>query len=133
MSTLILSLLLLLLVGIGFLMNAKWVHETFENPVATTETIQVSPTLANMLAATPNLGSSSGSGASHKKLPQVDTLNREQEVVAAAAARDKNNDHRCPVCPACPSCPTCPKCEQCEDMSKYIKMDEIPCWNCTLP
>lgn len=132
MSTLILSLLLLLLVGIGFLMNAKWVHETFENPVATTETIQVSPTLANMLAATPNLGSSSGSSAK-QPLPQVDTLNREQEVVAAAAARDKNNDHRCPVCPACPSCPTCPKCEQCEDMSKYIKMDEIPCWNCTLP
>ena len=128
MSTLILSLLLLLLVGIGFLMNAKWVHETFENPVATTETIQVSPTLANMLAATPNLGSSA-----KQPLPQVDTLNREQEVVAAAAARDKNNDHRCPVCPACPSCPTCPKCEQCEDMSKYIKMDEIPCWNCTLP
>jgi hypothetical protein len=110
-------------------MNAKWVHETFENPVATTETIQVSPTLANMLAATPNLGSA----ATKQPLPQVDTLNREQEVVAAAAARDKNEDHRCPVCPACPSCPTCPKCEQCEDMSKYIKMDEIPCWNCTLP
>lgn len=128
MSTLILSLLLLMLVGIGFLMNAKWVHETFENPVATTETIQVSPTLANMLAATPILVSSE-----KKPMPQVDTLNREQEVVAAAAARDKNEDHRCPVCPACPSCPTCPKCEQCEDMSKYIKMDEIPCWNCTLP
>jgi hypothetical protein len=128
MSTLVLSLLLLLLVGIGFLMNAKRIQETFENP-PTTETIHVSPTLANMLAATPNIGAS----ASSKSLPQVDILNREQEVVAAAAARDKNEDHRCPVCPAAPSCPTCPKCEQCEDMSKYIKMDEIPCWNCTLP
>lgn len=27
----------------------------------------------------------------------------------------------------------CPKCEVCPDMSKYIKLDEIPCWNCTLP
>ena len=125
MSTLVLSLLLLLLVGIGFLMNAKRIQETFENP-PTTDTIHVSPTLANMLAATPNIGAA-------KPLPQVDTLNREQEVVAAAAARDKNEDHRCPVCPAAPACPTCPKCERCEDMSKYIKMDEIPCWNCTLP
>jgi hypothetical protein len=24
-------------------------------------------------------------------------------------------------------CPACP------DMSQYIRMDEIPCWNCTLP
>jgi hypothetical protein len=27
----------------------------------------------------------------------------------------------------------CPKCEQCPDMSQYIKLDEIPCWNCSLP
>ena len=32
-----------------------------------------------------------------------------------------------PVTPSCPTCPTCP------DMSQYIKMDEIPCWNCSLP
>lgn len=29
--------------------------------------------------------------------------------------------------PTCPSCPICP------DMSQYIKLDEIPCWNCSLP
>lgn len=32
-----------------------------------------------------------------------------------------------PPTPSCPSCPVCP------DMSQYIRMDEIPCWNCTLP
>jgi len=25
------------------------------------------------------------------------------------------------------------KCPVCPDMSKYIRMDEIPCWNCSLP
>lgn len=28
--------------------------------------------------------------------------------------------------------PKCPKCE-CPDMSQYIRLDEIPCWNCSLP
>lgn len=28
---------------------------------------------------------------------------------------------------SCGWCPACP------DMSQYIRMDEIPCWNCTLP
>jgi hypothetical protein len=27
----------------------------------------------------------------------------------------------------------CPECEQCPDMSQYVKLDEIPCWNCSLP
>jgi hypothetical protein len=25
------------------------------------------------------------------------------------------------------------ECEQCPDMSQYVKLDEIPCWNCSLP
>lgn len=32
-----------------------------------------------------------------------------------------------PMPPGCPVCPTCP------DMSQYIRLDEVPCWNCTLP
>ena len=32
-----------------------------------------------------------------------------------------NSNNSCGWCPACP------------DMSQYIRMDEIPCWNCTLP
>lgn len=34
---------------------------------------------------------------------------------------DDNRKHRCPECPTCP------------DMSKYIRLDEVPCWNCSLP
>jgi hypothetical protein len=30
-------------------------------------------------------------------------------------------------------CPKCPKCPECPDMSKYVKLDEVPCWNCSLP
>jgi hypothetical protein len=27
----------------------------------------------------------------------------------------------------------CPKCQECPDMSQYVRLDEVPCWNCTLP
>ena len=27
----------------------------------------------------------------------------------------------------------CPKQKECPDMSQYIRLDEIPCWNCSLP
>jgi len=30
-------------------------------------------------------------------------------------------------------CPKCPKCPEGPDMSKYVKLDEVPCWNCSLP
>jgi len=33
----------------------------------------------------------------------------------------------------CPACPKCPKCPEGPDMSKYVKLDEVPCWNCSLP
>jgi hypothetical protein len=32
-----------------------------------------------------------------------------------------------PAPAGCPACPVCP------DMSQYIRLDEVPCWNCTLP
>jgi hypothetical protein len=32
-----------------------------------------------------------------------------------------------PPAPMPPGCPVCP------DMSQYIRLDEVPCWNCTLP
>jgi hypothetical protein len=35
--------------------------------------------------------------------------------------------------PAPAPTPDCPKCPVCPDMSQYIRMDEVPCWNCTLP
>jgi hypothetical protein len=121
MSLLILSLLLLLLVGLGLLMGRKAIHEMFANPAVAPATVQVSPTLANLVSGTPKEGPPA----------QPNPLAREQEVVAAANAA--GTAPKCSICPACPSCPTCEKCEKCEDMSKYIRMDEVPCWNCTLP
>lgn len=123
MSLLILSLLLLLLVGMGLLMGRKQIREMFDNPSSPTTEPTVSPALANLLTGTP--GNLTG------PLPQTDTLAREQEAVGAA--NGVSTTPTCPTCPACPSCPECPKCPTCKDMSKYIKMDEIPCWNCTLP
>jgi hypothetical protein len=121
MSLLILSLLLLLLVGMGLLMGRKKIREMFDNPSPPAS--RVSPTLSNLVTATP--GNLTG------PLPQIDPLAREQDVIGAA--NGVSTTPSCPACPACPSCPDCPKCPTCKDMSKYIKMDEIPCWNCTLP
>lgn len=125
MSLLILSLLLLVLVGMGLLMGRKAIREAFTNPTDTpvTTTIQVSPALAGLVAGTPT--------ALTGPTPNVNPLARDQDAVAAASA--VGTTPTCPACPACPSCPTCPKCPQCEDMTKYIRMDEVPCWNCTLP
>ena len=124
MSLLILSLLLILLVGMGLLMGRKTIHEMFANPTGSAvAAVQVSPALAGLVTGTPK--DLAGPPA------QPNPLARDQEAVAAA--NSVATTHKCPECPACPSCPTCEKCEKCEDMSKYIRMDEIPCWNCTLP
>jgi hypothetical protein len=119
MSTLLLSLLLLVLIGLGLLMRPA--IERFENP--TIATINVSPALANLIN-TPNLAA--------KPLPQVNTLAREQEAVAIQEAAAQKAAVTCPQ-HECPKCPECKKCPACPDMSKYIRMDEVPCWNCTLP
>jgi hypothetical protein len=108
MSTLILSLLLLLLIAAGMLM-AKPIHEHFVD-AQVEETVQASPTLLNMIR-TPQLAPK----------VQVDTLARDQDVKEAM-------EH-----PKCPTCPECPKQKECPDMSQYIRYDEIPCWNCSLP
>lgn len=114
MSTLLLSLLLLVLIAVGLTMGSK-VAERFENPPTAP---QMSPALVNLLG-TPALA------AAQKPVPQVDTLARDQEAVAAA----NSVAHPAP----CPKCKECPKCEKCPDMSQYIRFDEVPCWNCTLP
>ena len=115
MSTLLLSLLLLVLIAVGLFMGRK-VAERFENPGPPAP--QMSPALVNLLG-TPALV------AAQKPVPQVDTLARDQEAVAAANAVA----HPAP----CPKCEECKKCEKCPDMSQYIRLDEVPCWNCTLP
>ena len=149
MNTLLLSLLLLVLIAIGLAMGRQ-ITEGFA-PLGEKQEITASPALANMLKT---------DIATETK--KVDSLKRELDLLHAMASaplaeetkktkkskksktskksyddyeeedegeyEDDENDykrrrsqHRCPDCPRCP------------DMSQYIKMDEIPCWNCTLP
>ncbi len=115
MSTLLLSLLLVLLVAIGLLMGTKSAVERFENPTPTEAPVKASPTMANLLA-TPTVPG---------PVPQVDTLAREKEVqVPVQPQRPPQVQAQKEPCPACPVCP---------DMSQYVRLDEVPCWNCTLP
>jgi hypothetical protein len=116
MNTLVLVLLLLGLVTIGLLMKPR--IERFVNPPTPTMTVATSPALANLLS-TPILIEE------QKPVVQVDTLARDQEIQKAQEkSQDQKAQEQKPACPACPVCP---------DMSKYIRMDEVPCWNCTLP
>ena len=150
MNTLLLSLLLLVLIAIGLAMGRQ-ITEGFA-PLGEKQEITASPALANMLKT---------DIATETK--KVDSLKRELDLLHAMASapapapateekktkkskksktpkksyddyedEDEDEDgeddyerrrpkHRCPDCPSCP------------DMSQYIKMDEIPCWNCTLP
>ena len=102
------------------------------NPAMEVAIVEVSPALANLLD-TPNLVAKMNGTAP----AQVDPLKREQEVIAAASQNDDGSDDddddnyrpkrkrtRKSKCPKCPRCP---------DMSQYVRLDEVPCWNCTLP
>lgn len=125
MSTLLLSLLLIVLIGIGLLMGHR-VREAFANPDATAPPAapQMSPALANLLA-TPALISATSQPV------KVDTLKREQDITTAVDAAAKKAEITCPQ-HECPKCEECKKCPVCPDMSKYIRIDEVPCWNCNL-
>jgi hypothetical protein len=113
MSALLLSLLLIVLITLGLVMGHK-VKETFEGSVPAAPAPNASIAIPAVVTMTP---------------PQVDTIQRglqEQQAATASETRKPlgpggEEKHRCPDCPRCP------------DMSKYIRMDEIPCWNCTLP
>lgn len=119
MSVILLSLLLVILVGIGGLMARK-TAEMFDNPPVNPEqkvVVDVSPALANLLETPRLVAEMNGVTPA-----QVDTLAREKEaVVAANKPTVGDKPHKCPKCPKCP------------DMSKYVRLDEVPCWNCTLP
>ena len=128
----LLSLLLIILVGLGGLMARK-TAEMFENPpppVMEVAVVEVSPALANLLE-TPNLVAKMNGTAP----AQVDPLKREQEVIAAAsqAQTDDSDDDDYKPKKRKPSKKRCPKCPKCPDMSQYVRLDEVPCWNCTLP
>lgn len=52
------------------------------------------------------------------------SLNREMDTLTEPFSSKENHDMPRKRCPTCPTCP---------DMSKYIRLDEVPCWNCSLP
>jgi hypothetical protein len=110
------SFLLLVLIGMGLVMGAKTVERFTDAAVAPTQTIAVSPALANLIKTPDLIKTTTGT-------MKVDTLAREIDTVAAAAA----TDHKCPPPPKCKECEVCP------DMSQYVRLDEVPCWNCSLP
>lgn len=115
MGVFVLSLFLFVLVAIGVVMGRRiegFANMEKQQPPQPPQQPTVSPALANLLA-TPALVAEQGA------VPQVDVLSRDKEIVDATNASAKS--------PACPKCPKCP------DMSQYVRLDEVPCWNCTLP
>jgi hypothetical protein len=117
MSTALLSLLLLVLVGTGLLMGAK-MHEAFANPPSAAPNQKVSPAVYNI-----QLTADLIEEANNRPI-QYDKLTRDRDAadaVNAASLKAEQEERRCPKCPECP------------DMSQYIKLSEVPCWNCTLP
>jgi hypothetical protein len=111
MSLSLLGLLALLLALIATILVAQSYKEHFagHEPVAP-EKASVSPVMANLTDAMKQTDKS--------KPVQVNALERDADVIKALNDQDKKG---CPVCK-----------EQCPDMSKYIRRDSIPCWNCSL-
>ena len=130
MSILILSLLLLLLVGIGALMGRRITAiERFQDkPHDTTEDVSDNKQQTFQITGTVN----------------IDPLARNIAIQDAVVDGGKKpqlpkpapNPTPAPPTPAPnpePTPPTPASNGACPDMSQYIRMDEIPCWNCTLP
>jgi hypothetical protein len=110
MRSLVLSLLLIVLIAMGLGMGKK-IKETFED--APSQAPNASISIPAVVTMTP---------------PQVDIIQRGLQE-QAPDMRSLTGETRRPLGPGGEQqkCPVCP------DMSKYIRMDEIPCWNCTLP
>ena len=113
LSILGLLALLLALIAVGIVTQSYKEYFTGQLIAATTPPSQVSPAMANLTDAMKPADRS-------KELPQIDTISRDADAISAL--NDQERDRKgCPVCK-----------EQCPDMSKYIRRDSIPCWNCSL-
>ena len=124
MSVLLLSLLLLFLIAVGLLMGRSMVERFEDAPPAAPK---ISPALANLLATPSLVAATSG------PVPQVDKLARDHDVAKAAEAVAHPPPPPPGPGPKPAPTPDCPKCPVCPDMSEYVRLDEVPCWNCTLP
>lgn len=113
MSLLGLLALFFVLVAVGISAQSYKEYFATQLDVKALGAAVASPVMANLSNAT---------AATEKKqpLPQVSKMDRDADAVAAT---EESVSHRDP-------CPVCK--EQCPDMSKYIRRDSIPCWNCSL-
>jgi len=116
MSVLLLSLLLLLLVGLGLLVTRRSEH------------FASSPTPMNLARKPKTQVDTLGRGMdeqvepSYKKKERRNRMpyyKREEEEEEEEEEEDRRYRHR--------------REERCPDMSEYVKLSEVPCWNCSLP
>ena len=134
MKLVLLSLLLLGLVALAILVG---VRESFDDAAAKSSgsgssaspmhvdlALSVSPTLKNLLSG-PNAGMA----------PQVDTLARNQDILNASMNQQYVQAPSCQQQYPSPQqqYPSSQQSQGCPDMSNYVRMDQVPCWNCSLP
>lgn len=120
MSTALLSLLLLVLVGIGLLMGTK-MHEAFTNPPHSVPNQKVSPAVYNIQLTADLIEEANNRPVAYDKLARDTDIAAVANAASLKAEQEEKENRRCPECPKCP------------DMSQYVKLSEVPCWNCTLP
>jgi hypothetical protein len=133
MKLVVLSLLLVGLVALAIMMGVREAFDDGSSGTSGTSGVQpqkvelvMSPALKSLLG-TPQIVQ-----AMNKEPVKVDTLERDRDTMNAAERgyrmqrQKRKEDYDCEES-AEPSPHGCP------DMSEYIRMDEVPCWNCTLP
>ncbi len=112
------SFLLLVLISMGLMMGSKTM-EHFDSP-----SVAVSPALANLIKTPSIITSTTGT-------INVDSLMRDVDAKEAVTKSETTDESKYPES-KCPES-KCPKCEVCPDMTQYVRLDEVPCWNCSLP
>lgn len=149
MKVLMLSLLLAGLVALALLVGTREYFDSTAASGSSSMPVQVELTMSPALRSlmeTPRIVA-----ASDKTPPQVDAMARDRDALIAAERADQMRErrrkysqedsdeggfdtlmttdrrHRRPHRPEEPDHGDCP------DMSKYIRYDEVPCWNCSLP
>ena len=122
MSVLLLSLLLLLLVGLGLLATRR--REHFASSPTPMNLARKPKTQVDTLGR----GMDEQVGPSYKKKERRNRMpyykkeeeeEEKEEKEEKEEEEDKRYRHR--------------REERCPDMSEYVKLSEVPCWNCSLP
>ena len=153
MKVLMLSLLLAGLVALALLVGTREYFDSTAASGSSSMPVQVELTMSPALRSlmeTPRIVA-----ASDKTPPQVDAMARDRDALIAAERADQMREMRerrrkyysqgdpdegdfdtlmtTDRCHRRPHRPEEPDHGDCPDMSKYIRDDEVPCWNCSLP